>query len=150
MLRAIPFDASLLPLVQDFDCGSAPWQREVADFLKAPLGHPEGGAAQFVADREASVWLFQAADGQTVGYAALGEKVWSIPHPQGPRKQQHPLQYLLFLGVRKEFQHQARRAPAGAPRLADPGTRHGHRHRPAPCESPAAFPGGRRSHRQRQ
>jgi hypothetical protein len=36
-LVRIPFPEALLPKVQGFDCGQEPWEKEVSDWIKAPL-----------------------------------------------------------------------------------------------------------------
>jgi GNAT superfamily N-acetyltransferase len=58
-----------LPKVQAFDCGDEEWEREVANWLKAPKG--QNGAVDDLA-RGTKVWLYVTAAGELVGVGSLG------------------------------------------------------------------------------
>ncbi len=110
MRPAIPFHCGLLDRVQGFECGAAPWQVEVAEFLKAPLGVE--GAASFVAAREADVWLYEGDDGDLIGYACLGSASWWLTRPQVERPRRAVLQVVHFIGLRPRYWRQPADRPA--------------------------------------
>jgi hypothetical protein len=95
------FDASLLHRVLDFECGDDPWQRDVADYIKTPLGF--AGAAQAVEEGQADAWLYETDAGEVIGYATLVQANWYIRHPNEPRFRQHLTQVLACVGVRSHF-----------------------------------------------
>ncbi len=70
-LRKVEFtEAHLaLPKVQAFACGDEEWEREVADWLKAPKG--QNGAVDDL-ERGTKVWLYLTAAGELVGVGSLG------------------------------------------------------------------------------
>jgi hypothetical protein len=100
-MRVVPFSASLLGRVQDFECGAAEWQLEVANFLKAPPNRE--GAAQFVAEQRASVSLYESDEGELIGYGCLGTADWWLQHPDEQKRRRHVIQMTHFLGLRPKF-----------------------------------------------
>jgi GNAT superfamily N-acetyltransferase len=98
VLTAVPFTAELLPHVQQFDCGDAPFERPLADWLRDD--------ALEAIRRGALVWLFVNAAGDVVGYGALGASNWRYPDPSSRRV---PVQTLIRVAVQRRFQGQ----PAG-------------------------------------
>jgi hypothetical protein len=58
--------------VQAFDCGSMPWELEVSDWLKGPIGTDSALTAIHNAEKPGRVWLYRLENGQLVGFGALG------------------------------------------------------------------------------
>lgn len=99
LVPAVDFSAALLPRVAGFDCGQLDYEKEVADWLKAPRG--SGGAADAVELGEAKVWLYETTIGELVGYGSLGVTHWRHPNPKkSPKIAMH---IIPFFGVRTEF-----------------------------------------------
>jgi len=96
-LRKIPFTPDLLPSVQGFDCGDAPWEREVADWLKVPAG--QGGAVDDLR-RGCETWLYATDDGELVGVGSLTASRWNWPSAVDPRV---PISLIPFVGVQRRF-----------------------------------------------
>lgn len=67
-LKTIPFMAEYVdsPAVRSFSCGSEPWEREVAAWIK---GEP-GGVLDDV-QRGCEVWLYITDEDGLVGYGSL-------------------------------------------------------------------------------
>lgn len=104
-LRVQPFSASLLTDVQDFHCGDAPWDVEVAQWIKEPTS---GDCAVKWLERGTQVWLYKTDDGKVVGYGSLGTTKWKWPPPDGPRED---VSIIPFLGVDCSFQGQPDAVP---------------------------------------
>jgi ribosomal protein S18 acetylase RimI-like enzyme len=96
-LTRIDFGDQLLPQVQAFDCGNEPWQRELADALKAPRG--TGGVLDGL-DQGTRAWLYLDNDGNLVGYGSLGDSVQRWPGPKDP---QIPVSIIPWLAVDRRF-----------------------------------------------
>jgi len=69
-LVKIEFNKFLLPKVQGFDCGDEPWEREVADWLKAPSAE-QGAIYDWY--RGTEIWLYATEAGELVGVGSLGK-----------------------------------------------------------------------------
>ena len=92
-------DALLLrPEVQAFDCGTEPWEREIADWLKAPPG--ENGAIDDLA-RGNRVWLYATANKELIGIGSIGETQLRWPDLKSPKC---PVSIIPMLGVAKQHQ----------------------------------------------
>ena len=78
-LVRISFKAELLPKVQNFDCGTEAWEREVSDWIKTPEG-----AIEALADGTA-VWLYATEEGDLVGSDPLGKPRNDGPNRKTPR-----------------------------------------------------------------
>jgi hypothetical protein len=76
---AISFTEQLLTRVQGFTCGDSVWAREVAEWIQGARG--TGGALDDMVNLQTQVWLYEAEDGNLVGFASLGETLWRYPHP---------------------------------------------------------------------
>src|SRR4051812_37573910 len=68
-LTKMPFTEELLPNVQGFDCDDEPWEREVADWIKAPRGG-SGGLDELQQGNQ--VWLYANEESEIVGFGSLG------------------------------------------------------------------------------
>ncbi len=98
ILRKSLFSEQLLPLVQDFDCGDEPWEREVADWIKAPLG-AHGALDEMDAGlRSCRVWLYAEQPNEVVGFGSLGPSRW--PSPIGP------INLIPNVGMRRQYHGQ--------------------------------------------
>jgi hypothetical protein len=103
VLQKVPFTPDLLSVVQDFTCGTAPWEQEVADWIR---GGP-GGVFEDM-NRGCEVWLyFTDADG-LIGFGSLGQTRWKWPDADSPRE---PINIIPMLGVAAQFHGQ----PEGPP-----------------------------------
>jgi hypothetical protein len=104
ILAPVCFAPTLLPLVQNVDCGSTLWGQAAAKWLKAPVTDSTGALAGMAVGNE--VWLYyDGAD--LVGFGSLGTTTWRIPPPQGERTK---LAYIPQIGILRNFQ----RCPVGA------------------------------------
>jgi ribosomal protein S18 acetylase RimI-like enzyme len=80
ILKKIPFAGSLLPAVQDFDCGDAPWEASLAAWIKADQTVAEGALYQMGQPQlQLQVWLHVNTAGDLVGYSSLGLSRWQWP-----------------------------------------------------------------------
>jgi ribosomal protein S18 acetylase RimI-like enzyme len=104
-LLRIPFTEDLLAKVQGFDCGEEPWQREVSDWIKAPLG--SGGALDELG-QGARVWLYVTQAGELVGFGSLAATMQRWPRSKDP---QVPASVIPMLGVDRRFWGQPPRPP---------------------------------------
>ncbi len=73
ILKAIPFDEGLLPLVEDFNCtkSSPPafWEEEINEWIG--MDPATGDGARFWITRGTQVWLYANEDDEVVGYGSL-------------------------------------------------------------------------------
>lgn len=103
LLQVRPFTADLLGEVQDFECGAAPWETNVANWIK------DGRRALRQIERgRCRVWLYYTDDGELVGYASLGPYDWEWPHLDSPPRTTN---HIPYLGVASRFHGQ----PADVP-----------------------------------
>lgn len=80
-LIQVKFRECDIALVQDFQCGSLPYQAMQADWIKTK----SAGALQ----NKTKIWLYVTDDGhrQIVGYGSLGKAKWLLePEPLTPRE----------------------------------------------------------------
>ena len=68
--------------VQGFGCGDEAWEREITEWLKAPLG--SGGAVDETFEGN-TTWLYVSDDGDVVGVASVGPSSASWPKNSSPR-----------------------------------------------------------------
>lgn len=99
LVSAIDFSAALLPRVADFDCGQLDYEKEVADWIKAPPG--TDGALDALELGEAKVWLYETTAGEFVGYGSLGVTHWRHPNPKKSPK--IPMHIIPFFGIQSAF-----------------------------------------------
>jgi hypothetical protein len=76
-LQTIPFTPDMLDQVRDFDYGSEPYQKELADWMR-------NDALQAMA-RGTKVWLYVNQTPEIVGYSSLGVTRWPFPDPASPK-----------------------------------------------------------------
>jgi len=89
------FSEALLPEVNDFECGTNNWSRDVSDWIK-------NDAIRLMERRKTAVWLYENEEHHQVGYGSLGVTIWPLVFPEDPKKR---LQILPSLGVRSAFQN---------------------------------------------
>jgi GNAT superfamily N-acetyltransferase len=70
-LRFVVFTPDLLDAVRDFDYGEEPFQKELADWMRAD--------AVPALERGTKVWLYVNQVGEVVGYGSLGVTRWKYP-----------------------------------------------------------------------
>lgn len=102
-LKLVPFTPELLPRVAGMECGDAVWEREVAAWIKAPVG--AGGAADAVA-QQVVVWLYETHDGRLIGFGSLAH---ALHLPPIPGVESPSASVIPFFGIDKQFHGQ----PAG-------------------------------------
>jgi GNAT superfamily N-acetyltransferase len=90
------FTEELLPVVQDFDCGSLPYEQEVAEWIK---GSQPGTVLQAMR-KGTHVWLYSTPDDGIVGYGSLCRSNWSSV-PNGRRDM--PISLIPSVGVKTQF-----------------------------------------------
>jgi len=99
-------------IVQDFDCGSRDYQREVSDWLKKPLG--SGGALDAVSlpGGDVRVLLYWLAHDlgfeHLVGFGSLGKSEWRWTGKKDPFI---PVTVITWFAVQNRFKRQ----PPGDP-----------------------------------
>jgi GNAT superfamily N-acetyltransferase len=86
--------------IQGFNCGDAAWEREVSDWLKRPLGLDGAISSIRNRDRPGRVWLYWLANGQLVGYAAMGYSQWRWTKKKDPFL---PVTVITWCAIQKEF-----------------------------------------------
>jgi len=102
MRPRIPFDASMLDRVADFDCGTKPYQTEVSDWIKASVD-AEDSALRRIKDGSTDVWLYESNDGDLVGFASLGLWSWNIFDQTKNKKQKTAIQIIPNFAVKSAF-----------------------------------------------
>jgi hypothetical protein len=75
----IAFTEELLERVAAFECGSEPWEREVADYIRAPRG--TGGALDDMANNGTQVWLYETTAGELMERRV--ERAMEMHHHRG-------------------------------------------------------------------
>jgi Acetyltransferase (GNAT) family len=95
-----PFTEAHWDEVQAFDCGSMPWELEVSDWLKRPIGTDSALTAIHNAENPCRVWLYRLEDGRLVGFGALGYSKWRWTKKKDPYV---PLTVIIWCGIQKEF-----------------------------------------------
>lgn len=111
VLRPYPFDENLLPLVQDFDCGEDPWERDVSNWLKRT--DLDDCAVRRIRDGRCRVWLYAIGRDRIVGFGSLGRARWILSDPGGGARS--ALVHIIpFIGVHTEFQGRPRRSRSGS------------------------------------
>src|SRR5262249_8164208 len=96
-LTRIPFTEESLPKVQGFDCGDEPWEREVSDWIKAPLG--EGGALDEL-QQGSHVWLYVNEADVLDWFGSLCITMQRCPRSKDP---QIVVRSIPMLGVDRKF-----------------------------------------------
>jgi GNAT superfamily N-acetyltransferase len=103
-LQRIPFSADLLSAVQQFDCGSEPWELVVTAYLTAPVTEIESAAASVSRATDdplhADVWLYITDDGDLVGFGSLAKGNQRYPKP---KNDPIPATVLIYLGADRRF-----------------------------------------------
>lgn len=87
--------------VADFDCGDAPWEKELSQWLKVDC-------EPFIAEGKVRVWLYASDRDGFVGFASLSEVQWRYP-----TQQDQPLKHLHVpaLAISRTFQGQPSDVP---------------------------------------
>jgi hypothetical protein len=99
-LKRIVFTPELLSRVAAMDCGDAVWEKEVAEWIKSPPG--AGGAVDAIG-QEVSVWLYENADGQLIGFGSLAP---ALHLPPIPGVESPSANVIPFFGIDKRFHGQ--------------------------------------------
>src|SRR4051794_31047260 len=98
ILRVIEFDDELLPLLADFECGDAVWERVVSDWIK---DKPVDDNLRESLALGTKVWLYANDDNEVIGFGSLGESNWRYPGEKDPRQ---AVAIIPNLAVAKRFQ----------------------------------------------
>jgi GNAT superfamily N-acetyltransferase len=77
LLRFVPFSADLHDEVRDFDCGTEPYQQELAHWIQHE-------AEQALA-HGTKIWLYVNQTSEVIGYGSLGVTRWRYPDPTSHR-----------------------------------------------------------------
>src|SRR5262249_53581743 len=110
ILTPYPFDETLLPLVQDFECGSDPWAIEVSEWIKRD--DVKDCAVQQVRRNRCRVWLYYGGDDALIGYGSLGSTRWVL-QPEDKTQIRTAVHIIPFLGVQTAFQGKPEGPPEG-------------------------------------
>ena len=118
ILRTIPFDADLLPLVYDFDCAEteppAFWEEEINEWIRQDPTEGDGALFWLDQGKGTQVWLYADGHDAIVGYGALCPSRW--PNPAVvvavPKLKKIPITLIPAVGIDRRFQ----RGPEGAER----------------------------------
>lgn len=79
VLTPVPFSLDMLWRVQDFECGGAPWEKEVSDWIKGVPMRDDLRSCLENPARETRVWLYENRAGSVVGFSSLGVSTWPYP-----------------------------------------------------------------------
>ncbi|MGH7169431.1 MAG: GNAT family N-acetyltransferase [Gemmataceae bacterium] len=116
ILKKIPFDAELLPLVSDFNCAEAEpakfWEEEINDWIR--MDAATGDGALFWMRKGTQVWLYANEKDEIVGYGSLCESRWPDPAivEKVPKIKRVPISLIPAVGLDRRF----RGGPEGAER----------------------------------
>jgi hypothetical protein len=101
LLQKLSLTEDLLPFLADFDCGDEPWQKPLADWIKAPPG-VKNGALHELSKRKGKleVWLHVNKSHEIVAYSALGVSNWEWPTSADPRV---PISVIPNLAIQVKF-----------------------------------------------
>jgi GNAT superfamily N-acetyltransferase len=83
-LEVVPFDASRIEAVANFNCGSEPWSVAATIWIAAPLEF--NGALKSIRDHGTKVWLFYLGP-LLVGFGSLGRTTSPWPAPTSDAKE---------------------------------------------------------------
>src|SRR4051812_24597696 len=97
-LTPVPFTLQMLFVMQEFECGDNPWDREVSDWIK---GVEMQDGLRSSLDRGTKVWLYVNANRDVVGFSSLGTSKWGIPKLKDPRRN---VGIIPNVAVRSRFQ----------------------------------------------
>jgi GNAT superfamily N-acetyltransferase len=116
ILNAIPFDADLLPLVQDFDCSTGPsptyWEAEINEWIQADPAMKDG--ALFWVRKGTEVWMYADENDEVIGYGSLCRSQWPDHGvlEKVPKTKAVPISLIPAVGIDKRYQG----GPPGAER----------------------------------
>ena len=96
-LRKIPFTEELLSAVADFECGSEPYEAEVADWIK---NKGPGCVLDAMKKYGTHVWLYINEENDVVGFGSLGKTRWNWPDPTNPRVS---VNLMPMVGIRSKY-----------------------------------------------
>lgn len=98
-LERFHFSEEHLKRVAGFYCGDAPWEKEVADWIKSD-GDP-GALFDLKKRRVRGIWLYASKQDGLVGFGSLGPTNWKYPEPDSP-----PVKHLHipWVGLRHDLQ----------------------------------------------
>ncbi len=99
-LKRIEFTPELLPRVAGMECGDAVWEQEVAAWIKAPAG--AGGAVDALSFW-VSVWLYETAGGELIGFGSFAH---AFHLPPIPGVESPSASVIPFFGIDKRFHGQ--------------------------------------------
>ncbi len=108
ILKTVPFDATLLPLVIQFDCAEKAlpeiWEEEINDWIKMDPVEKDG--ALHWMGKGTQVWLYASEDDEVVGYGALCQSRWPDPKvvEQVPKIKRMPISLIPAVGINRHFQ----------------------------------------------
>jgi hypothetical protein len=100
-LTCIPFDARHLPKLQDFDCGTEDYEREVAHWIKN--AGPDCVLNEMAKYPNLRVWLYVLLESlDIVGFGSLGQMRWDLSELKEDRRL---VSIIPNMGIRGEFHH---------------------------------------------
>lgn len=108
ILKTIPFDAELLPLVSDFNCAAEEppklWEEEINEWIRMEPVAEDG--ALFWMEKGTQVWLYTNEEDETVGYGSLCESRWPDPAIVEKRTKikRVPISLIPAVGLDRRFQ----------------------------------------------
>jgi hypothetical protein len=89
-----------------FDCGDAPYQQEIAEWIKN--SGPDCVLDELKNDPDLRVWIYTIGEEAIVGYGSLATKVWRFPTGSGKRRKTLEVPVILIpnVGMRREYHGQ--------------------------------------------
>jgi ribosomal protein S18 acetylase RimI-like enzyme len=89
--------------VQNFDCGSEPYELEVSAWLKGQAGEDSALTSIHHPEKPGRVWLYKLPDNTLVGFGALAKSEWRWKGKKDPKI---ALSIIIWIGLQKEFRGQ--------------------------------------------
>ena len=87
--------------MQQFDCGGAPYEQEVAAWIRGKDGEDSALTSIAHPERPGRVWLYKLPDGTLIGFGALGYSEWRWKGKNDPKV---PVTLIIWVGLQREFQ----------------------------------------------
>jgi ribosomal protein S18 acetylase RimI-like enzyme len=110
VVKKIPFEADLLPLVQGFDCSEVYppkfWEQEINEWIQMEPEEGDGALYWLAQGRGTQIWLYANDNNEVIGYGSLCPSRWPDPSviEQAPKIKKIPISLIPAVGINRRFQ----------------------------------------------